>query len=154
MKIFSQHCKKKPKKNETINFYYIPAGNYMFKVNNRNTRTRCEICSTINMFNNKDTRMMPLASFWCLYCELWTYFLLCFSVSIVNFELVNVCWVETGHKTVILQRSLTYFDVVRKKRPNIYWHLLHICLNQTMLQLQKSTKRFSKNNILVKNCNN
>ena len=22
----------------------IPAGNYMFKVNNRNTRTRCEIC--------------------------------------------------------------------------------------------------------------
>ena len=23
----------------------IPAGNYMFKVNNRNTRTRCEICS-------------------------------------------------------------------------------------------------------------
>ena len=21
-----------------------PAGNYMFKVNNRNTRTRCEIC--------------------------------------------------------------------------------------------------------------
>ena len=28
-----------------------PAGNYMFKVNNRNTRTRCEICSklTINI---------------------------------------------------------------------------------------------------------
>ena len=22
-----------------------PAGNYMFKVNNRNSRTRCEICS-------------------------------------------------------------------------------------------------------------
>ena len=28
----------------------FPAGNYMFKVNNRNTRARCEI------------------SFWCLYC--------------------------------------------------------------------------------------
>ena len=24
-----------------------PAGNYMFKVNNRNTRTRCEICSKL-----------------------------------------------------------------------------------------------------------
>ena len=33
-----------------------PAGNYMFKVNNRNTRTRCEICSkltnlTLNIFH-------------------------------------------------------------------------------------------------------
>ena len=25
----------------------ITAGNYMFKVNNRNTRTRCEICSKL-----------------------------------------------------------------------------------------------------------
>ena len=30
---------------------YCPASNYMFKVNNRNSRTRCEICSklTINI---------------------------------------------------------------------------------------------------------
>ena len=35
----------------------IPAGNYMFKFNNRNTRTRCEICSK-----------SPMASFWSLYC--------------------------------------------------------------------------------------
>ena len=28
-----------------VNFNHIPAGNYMFKVNNRNTRTRCEIRS-------------------------------------------------------------------------------------------------------------
>ena len=27
--------------------YSIPAGNCMFKVNNRNTRTRCEICSKL-----------------------------------------------------------------------------------------------------------
>ena len=26
-----------------------PAGNYMFKVKNRNTRTRCEICSKLTM---------------------------------------------------------------------------------------------------------
>ena len=26
-----------------------PAGNYMFKVNNRNTRTRCEICSKLKI---------------------------------------------------------------------------------------------------------
>ena len=27
----------------------IPAGNYMFKVNNRNTRTRWEICSKLTI---------------------------------------------------------------------------------------------------------
>ena len=35
---------------------FTPAGNYMFKVNNRNIRTR-----TIETLE-------PLASFWCLYC--------------------------------------------------------------------------------------
>ena len=38
-----------------------PAGIYMFKVNNRNTRTRCEICSKL-------TIKTPERSFWCLYC--------------------------------------------------------------------------------------
>ena len=28
---------------------YIPAGNHMFKVNNRNTRTRCKICSKLTI---------------------------------------------------------------------------------------------------------
>ena len=31
------------------NLISIPAGNYMFKVNNRNNRTRCEICSKLTM---------------------------------------------------------------------------------------------------------
>ena len=29
--------------------HIYPAGNYMFKVNNRNTRTRCEICSKLTI---------------------------------------------------------------------------------------------------------
>ena len=41
----------------------IQAGNYMFKVNNRNTRTRCEICSKLTI----KTPEPRLASFWCLY---------------------------------------------------------------------------------------
>ena len=28
---------------------FNPAGNYMFKVNNRNTRIRCEICSKLTI---------------------------------------------------------------------------------------------------------
>ena len=29
--------------------FKVPAGNCMFKVNNRNTRTRCEICSKLTI---------------------------------------------------------------------------------------------------------
>ena len=30
-------------------FLVYPAGNYMFNINNRNTRTRCEICSKLTI---------------------------------------------------------------------------------------------------------
>ena len=46
------------------NTTYIPAGIYLLKVNNRNTRTRCEICSKLTI----KTPERRLASFWCLYC--------------------------------------------------------------------------------------
>ena len=48
-----------------------PVGIYLLKVNNRSTRTRCEICSKLN---NKDTKTTPLASnifhilFQCFFC--------------------------------------------------------------------------------------
>ena len=38
-----------------------PAGNYMFKVDNRNSRTRCEICSKLTIKLSGVTR--PMASF-------------------------------------------------------------------------------------------
>ena len=37
-------------------------GNYMFKVNNRNTRTKSEICSKLTI------KTLDMASFWCRYC--------------------------------------------------------------------------------------
>ena len=46
---------------------YNPVGNYMFKVNNRNTRARCEICSKL-------TIKTPERRYWCS------------GVFIVNFE--------------------------------------------------------------------
>ena len=50
--------------------------------------------------NNKDTRTMPMASFWYLYCYLWTYFTPCSCVSIVNFEHVIPGWLQ-----IILQND-------------------------------------------------
>ena len=40
----------------------IPAGNYMFKVNNRNTRTRLEICSKFTM-KTPERRQWPVLVF-------------------------------------------------------------------------------------------
>ena len=51
----------------------IPAGNYMFKVNNRSTKTRCEICSKLTIKTPERRQWRS-------------------SVSVVNFELVNAGW--------------------------------------------------------------
>ena len=45
---------------------FYPAGIYLFKVNNRNTRTRCEICSKLTI-KIPERRYWQLASFWYLY---------------------------------------------------------------------------------------
>ena len=42
-----------------ITYLLKPTGNYMFKVNNRNNRKRCEIISKVN---NEDTRTTPPVS--------------------------------------------------------------------------------------------
>ena len=63
-----------------------PASNHMFKVNNRNTRTRCKICSKL-------TIKTPEKSLLSLYCSLQTYFITYSSAFIVNFKQVNV-WVK------------------------------------------------------------
>ena len=49
-----------------------PIGIYMFKVNNRNTRTRCEICSKLAMFKV----MFLMISFYHIktFCEVYSMF--------------------------------------------------------------------------------
>ena len=48
-------------------FVSYPASIYMLKVNNRNTRTRCEICSklTIKTPERRHWHHWRLGSFWC-----------------------------------------------------------------------------------------
>ena len=45
----NQHMNSLCSKIKKLFFFTIPAGNCMFKVNNRNTRTRCEICSKLTI---------------------------------------------------------------------------------------------------------
>ena len=55
-----------------------PAGNYMFKVKNRNSRTMSEICSELTMMAPGAILVSLLlilnifyTLFWCFYCEHW-----------------------------------------------------------------------------------
>ena len=62
----------------------FPFGIYMFKVNKRNTRTRCEICSKV-IIKTPERRQ-------------WRQ---CSSVSIVNFEQVNAGWVSINALVIV-----------------------------------------------------
>ena len=53
---------------------YTPAGNYMFKVNNRNIRARCEICSKLTI-KTPERRHLRLKS-WHFSLKSVTYLLL------------------------------------------------------------------------------
>ena len=49
--------------------------------------------------NIEYARTMSMTTFWCFYCYLLTYVFYTFSsVSVVDFELVNVNWVKTIRK--------------------------------------------------------
>ena len=71
----------------------------LLKVNNGNTKTMYEICS--KLITN-----IP---------ELWTYFIPCSSVSIVNFEHVNADWEWT------LFIKVNYFFVFFFEKTTQYW---------------------------------
>ena len=59
----------------------FPVGIYLFKFNNRNTRTRCEVCSKLTI-RTLERRLVSLL----LILNVFSTFSI---VSIVNFEQVN-----------------------------------------------------------------
>ena len=65
--------------------HHYPAGNNMFKVNDRNTKTRCEICSKLTIKTPEWRRWHRSGVF----IVSFEHISLCSSVSIVNFEQVN-----------------------------------------------------------------
>ena len=67
-----------------INFTIIlPAGIYLFEINNRNTKTMCETCSKL-------TIKIPERRQWCRSGVFIVNFENILHVSVVNFEQVNV----------------------------------------------------------------
>ena len=64
-----------------VDIWVIPADIYLLKVKNRNIRKVCENCSNL-------TIKTSVTSFWCLSCQLWTYF--------IPFFLYFYRWIRTG----------------------------------------------------------
>ena len=64
----------------------FPTGNYMFKVNNGNTRTRCKICSKLTI-KTQQRRQWRRSGVFIVNFEHISDLVLVF--SIVNFEQVN-----------------------------------------------------------------
>ena len=73
-----------------IHLRYVPAGNYVLKVSNRNTRTRCEICSklTIKIPERRHWRNIGFVTFANVFANI-IYFSSPFSVLLES--LVRAC---------------------------------------------------------------
>ena len=71
-----------------------PDGIYLFKVNYKNTRTSCDICSKLTI-NNKDTRRTPLviSAVFIVNFEHISHFVLV--ILLLTFEHVIASWVST-----------------------------------------------------------
>ena len=101
----------------------IPASIYQLKVSNRNTRTRCEICSKLTL---KTPERRP----W-----LWTCFTPCSSVSVVNLE-----HMPTGNGCIINASSCS--DVVIPYYDHIWWQVCvsfyhaHVSLNKSSFKVR------------------
>ena len=79
----------------------------MFKVNNKDTKkTPVSI-----LYPPKTPEKVWKTSFWCLYCSLWTYFTLCSSVSIVNFEQVSAGWESYKKDKHIRYKYLSLYQI-------------------------------------------
>ena len=85
---------------------HSPAGIYLLKVNNRNTRTRCEICSKLTI---KTLERCHWRSFGVFIVNFEHISYLFSSVFIVKFEHVIAGWVVNPLKTVRFSKTDIFF---------------------------------------------
>ena len=87
-------------------------GIYLFKVNNWNTRTVCDICSKLTIKNQNDFFDVV----WCLHCWLWTKLTNCSGDFIFDFELIstgnNIDWESSRWYTLAKVHVLTRLFVI------------------------------------------
>ena len=88
---------------------HYPANIFLFEVNNRNTRERCEVCSKLTI-KTQERRQ-------------WTYFTPFSNVSIVELEQANISWVIV--------------KVISNEEPNELTIYAKLCQNVTTFHRQE-----------------
>ena len=78
--------------------YYYLANIHLFKVDNRNTRKRCEICEKLTIKTIERRQSFFIVNF-------EHYFTFFPSVSIVDFEQVHVSWVSVVCKLTLKKKG-------------------------------------------------
>ena len=98
----------------------------MFKINNGDSRTMCEVCSKLTIKTLK--RRQWRSAFWCLYYQLWTYFTRFSLIYIIDFEQVNdrLAWkslINPYHfcKHKRLEKSTIYLNFLLWQLITVYW---------------------------------
>ena len=77
--------------------FEYPAGNYMLKINNRNTRARCEICSKLTIKTPEQRLCSCSGSFIVNFEQI--------SEVVLNFEQINVGWVGSKNASAHLSSA-------------------------------------------------
>ena len=118
---------------QTKNGY--PAGNYMFKVNNRNTRTRCEICSKLTI-KTPERRQWRHSDIFVVNFEHISHFVVVFLL------LTLTRWMSAGYALVKWLSSGIYFNPFMynvEKWLNIHWKSCVVNITRCL----KYVRRFS-----------
>ena len=110
------HCQTLIKAQQFLNNF-----NLLFKVNNKNTRKRCDVCSKLTIRALEDLTDWRgsgvfIAMFYTYLTPFKTNWTPFSNVSIVNFERVNVC----GEGSTLIQ----CFSVKASKWSRTSWHVL------------------------------
>ena len=138
--IYILHCYIIFKIGQFKQFYWV-AGNCMFKVNNRNTRTRREICSKLTIKTSEGRH--------------WTYFTPCSRVSIGKFEQVNASWVGWYEANAHWEQCQTSKTEIHTKIINGFWLSFRGAIHGTCNYIGKvwSTGNWIKDTYSVRNLN-
>ena len=97
-----------------------PPGIYLLKVNNRNTRTSCEICSELTIKTLERCQWRRSGVF----IVNFEHFHTCSVVSIVNFEHINVAWWTylLFKKNVILEIKWALWNFIHVNEKLLTWN--------------------------------
>ena len=99
----------------------IPAGIYLLKVNNRNTITRCEICSKLIIKTPEQRQCVILVSLLLTLNIFHTLFYVNFEHVIAGWDTQGKDYSVRGRNEFHLNPFLTKLPILHPLKPRVFW---------------------------------